>query len=236
MQIVEEIMEKFLERLRLGLPSIIYFTIYMIWFNHIESIRAAHYTVIHMSIDDKIPFCEFFIVPYYMWFIYVVGVVLFLLFTDRKEYMRIYLFLTTGMTIFLVISTLFPNIQHLRPYTMPRDNVFSAMVLKLYSIDTPTNLWPSIHVYNSIGAYIGVAQSKKLSANKWVRNASLVLSVLIILSTLFLKQHSMFDVLTAFVMAAVVYAFVYRFDVLMSVRNAYILRKEAKEGKLSVVK
>ena len=229
-------MKKLYERYHHVLAVIVYFVVYMTWFNYIERTKAAQYTDIHMNIDDKIPFCEYFIVPYLIWFLYVVGVVGYLMLKDKDDFYRNYTFLTTGMTIFLLVSTLFPNVQHLRPYVMPRDNVFSQMVLRLYATDTPTNLWPSIHVYNSIGAYLGVAHNRRLGSNKIVKRGCLILSCLIIMSTVFLKQHSMFDVLTAFLMAAVVYVFVYRLDLVVSLRRAYHLRKAAKESELYVVK
>lgn len=203
-------MKIFKERLMTAMPVIIYFIVYMTWFNYIEQNRAAKYTVIHMNIDDKIPFCEYFIIPYLLWFIYVVAVVAYLMFTDKAGYYKNFAFLATGMTIFLLVSTFWPNIQHLRPYMLPRTNIFTHMVKSLYRIDTPTNLWPSIHVYNSIGAYFGVAHNKKLGTNKYIKGSCFVLSILIILSTVFLKQHSMFDVMTAFIMAAVIYVIVYR--------------------------
>lgn len=215
---------------------VIYFAIYMIWFSYIERIQAAQYTVIHMDIDDKIPFCEFFIVPYLIWFVYVAGVVGYLMLTDRDDFYRNYTFLVTGMTIFLLVSTLFPNVQHLRPYVMPRDNVFSRMVQGLYATDTPTNLWPSIHVYNSIGAFLGVAYNKKLGSSRFIKYGAFTLSFLIILSTLFLKQHSMFDVLTAFLMAGVVYVFVYRLDLVAGFRHSYHMRKDAKEREAYMTK
>ena len=225
-------MKKFYEKYRHVLPVIVYFVIYMTWFNYIEANRASQYTVIHMNIDDKIPFVEYFIVPYYMWFVYVIAVVGYLMVKDKDGYYRNFIFLSFGMTVFLVISTLFPNIQHLRPYIMPRDNVFAHMVKHLYSIDTPTNLWPSIHVYNSIGAYFGVIHNEKLRRNRFINYGSLTLSILIIMSTVFLKQHSMFDVMTAFIMATVVYVFVYRLDVIISLKTNYLLRRHINERRI----
>lgn len=87
------------------------------------------------------------------------------------------------------------------------------MVAHLYRADTPTNLWPSIHVYNSIGAHLAVMHNQKLADNKILRRGSLTLCVSIILSTVFIKQHSMFDVLTAFIMAGIMYLVVYQADV-----------------------
>lgn len=186
-----------------------YMLVYLAWFFYLEQTVTRNYKVIHMAIDDYIPFCEVFIIPYYLWFAYIAAVVLFLMFTDKSEYYKACVFLFTGMTVFLMISTLWPNGQHLRPFTMPRDNIFTRMVSGLYRTDTPTNLWPSIHVYNSLGTHIAVMKCKKLSGHKGLRIGSFILAVSIILSTMFLKQHSVFDVLTAFAMAFIMYGLVY---------------------------
>ena len=74
------------------------------------------------------------------------------------------------------------------------------------------NLWPSIHVYNSLGAHFAIIRSKEFENKRGLRLCSLLLCCSIIMSTVFLKQHSMFDVLTAFAMAAVMYLVVYRYD------------------------
>ena len=54
---------------------------------------------------------------------------------------------------------------------------------------------------------------EKLAKNKIIHFGSLFLCISIILSTVFIKQHSLFDVLTAFVMAAVMYYVVYQADI-----------------------
>lgn len=206
-------MKTFFERYKHAIPLIIYALIYCVWFAYLEKKVKYPQFIIHMKVDDIIPFCEVFIVPYFLWFLYVSAAVLYCFFRNKQEYYITCVFLFTGMTVFLVISTLWPNGHHLRPYVMPRENIFTALVSGLYRADTPTNLWPSIHVYNSIGAHLAVLHNQRLAAGKKVRTASLVLCVSIIFSTVFLKQHSMFDVLTAFVMAVVMYWIVYQADV-----------------------
>ena len=193
---------------------IIYFIFYMTVFCYAEQKVTRNYQVIHMGIDDYIPFCEVFIIPYILWFGYVALSVLYFGFTSKDDYYRTCLFLFTGMTVFLVVSLLFPNGHHLRPTEFPRDNVFTHMVAALYRTDTPTNLWPSIHVYNSLGVHFAIMHSRQFEHKRSVRIGSFLLCSLIILSTVFLKQHSMFDVLTAFVMAAIMYAVVYRYDLI----------------------
>ena len=58
------------------------------------------------------------------------------------------------------------------------------------------------------GQYCGV-HSDNFKKNKAVRYSSAVLMVLIILSTMFLKQHSVFDVVTGMVLAVFMYSVVY---------------------------
>ncbi len=220
-------MKNFYGRYKHAIPLIVYAGIYCVWFAWLERKVINPPFIIHMQADDVIPFCEVFVVPYFLWFVYVSAVVLYCFFKNKREYLNTCVFLFTGMTVFLVISTLWPNGHHLRPYIMPRENIFSRMVAHLYSVDTPTNLWPSIHVYNSIGAHLAVVHSESLAANKKIRTGSFILCVSIILSTMFIKQHSMFDVLTAFIMAAVMYAVVYQANVV----TVYQTRIGARHGR-----
>lgn len=204
---------------RHGLPLLIYGIIYGSWFYYLEQTVTKNYRVIHMPIDDYIPFWEVFVIPYFLWFGYVAAVVVFFFFKNKDDYYRTCIFLFTGMTIFLIISTLFPNGHHLRPYTMPRDNIFTQMIIGLYQTDTPTNLWPSIHVYNSIGAHLAISKSSYFQNKPWIRRASFVLATSIVLSTMLIKQHSLFDALTAFGLAGIMFVVVYRYDLVVALKQ-----------------
>ena len=85
-----------------------------------------------MAIDDKIPFIEYFIVPYFLWFAYVAVAVLYFLFKNKGEYYRLCAFLFTGMTIFLIISTVYPNGHYLRPATFAHDNIFCLLYTSIH--------------------------------------------------------------------------------------------------------
>mgnify|MGYP002969841555 CR=1 FL=1 len=205
--------------------TLLYIVFYMPWFMWLEKTVTTDFHLVSMPIDYKIPFCEYFIIPYFMWFLFVPAIVGYEFFYSKKEYYQCCAYLFSGMTIFLIVSTLWPNGQHLRPAVMPRDNIFTRMVAALYRTDTPTNLWPSIHVYNSLGAHFAIIRSKCFEKKKGIRIGSLILASSIILATMFIKQHSVFDVLTAFVMAAIMYTLVYRYDLLIAVREFRNKRK-----------
>ena len=214
------------------LPLLLYGIVYMQWFAYLERTVTRHYRLIHVAPDDLIPFCEVFVIPYFLWFAYVATVIVYLFFKDKDDYFRACTFLFTGMTVFLIISTLWPNGHDLRPVIMPRDNIFSRMVSALYATDTPTNLWPSIHVYNSLGCHFAVMKSARLEKKKGIRICSLILCVSIILSTMLIKQHSVFDVATAFIMAGVMYGIVYRSDILLHFYHGLRKRNKRKPGTL----
>jgi membrane-associated phospholipid phosphatase len=183
----------------------------MTWFTWLERRNATHYTIIHCALDDLIPFQEIFAIPYFLWFFYVVAVlcILFVQTSHLRDFYRCAATLMLGMTTCLIIYTLFPNAQQLRPETFPRDNFLTRIIASLYRGDTPTNVCPSIHVYNSLAINAGVCKSHFFKNKRGLKIASLILCILICLSTVFLKQHSVVDVLCACALFGAYYRIVY---------------------------
>lgn len=167
---------------------------------------------VHTIIDEYIPFCRFFIIPYYFWFFYVTGTILWIgiIKPQDEEYKRLIFNLGAGMIMFLIICLIYPNGHHLRPVVPVRD-VFSQAVRYLYSIDTPTNILPSLHVYNSVACSIALYRAASKENKKMSRIIVTIISVLIILSTMLLKQHSVVDVILALILSEVTHHFIYRY-------------------------
>ncbi len=204
-------MKQLIYKYKHAIPILIYMVIYLIGFFLVEQYTKDDYHLIHVGLDDKIPFLEIFVIPYFCWFAYVAGFVLYFIFFDKDGYWPLFWFLVSGMTIFLIVSAVYPNGQQLRPEVFPRDNLFTGMIEGLYRTDTPTNLLPSIHVYNSLGIQIAVMKSEKLKKHRIIQAASGILCTLIILSTMFIKQHSVVDVASAFALAIAAYFIIYVF-------------------------
>ena len=89
--------------------------IYLPWFMHLEKTVTSNYHIMHSSLDDMIPFNEYFVIPYLLWFAYVTAAIAYLFFKNKEEYYRLCAFLFTGMTLSLLICTLFPNGTDFRP-------------------------------------------------------------------------------------------------------------------------
>ena len=188
----------------------LYLLFYFPAFFFIEKTVTSDYYIIHCGLDDMIPFCEYFVIPYLLWFPFMFAVLIYGFLVDRKEFEKLCICLITGMTLFVIISVVWHNGVDLRKQIVHRENVFSAMVDMLGAADTPTNVFPSIHVYNTIVCLTAVYKSKGLKDKTGIKAGAFFLSVLIILSTLFLKQHSVIDAGAGLVLAAIVCPIVYK--------------------------
>lgn len=188
---------------------VLYIPVYFICFIYLEKRTDVNFNYIHCMIDDKIPFMEAFIVPYLLWFAYIFVTVAYFVLFEQKEFNRLAWYLASGMTMFLIISYIYPNALDLRPDVYPRDNIFTDLVKNLQSTDTPTNVLPSIHVYNTLCVTTALLLNERFAKSTLRRILIIILSVLIILSTMFLKQHSVIDVISAFFMAVVFFVLIY---------------------------
>lgn len=162
------------------------------------------YFPIYSSLDDRIPFCEFFIVPYVLWYFFLLFIHLYTLKNDVEAFKKLMYFLILSFGIATVIFSVFPNMQELRPTVFTRDNIFTDAVKFLYTIDTNTNVCPSLHVVGSFAVLFTAWNAKGLNKSVY-RIIFLVITILITLSTVFLKQHSVIDIFAGVILSFAVY-------------------------------
>lgn len=192
-------------------PFMLYLIGYMLVFRYLETAPRIGYVDVSSNLDSLIPFCEIFIVPYISWFLFQAIWVVLVFIIDRKTYDQLTTMLMVGMTVFLVVSILVPTRLSLRPYFIPRNNIFVKWCLLLWKVDTPTNVWPSIHVFNITALMMTLFTSENaILKKKSVQIPVVFWCVMIILSTMFLKQHSIGDVLSALVLNGISYAVIYQ--------------------------
>ena len=85
-----------------AIPLIIYGIIYMTWFAWLEKNTTGHYRIIHMAADDYIPFCEVFVIPYFLWFAYVSAVVIYFFFKNKEDYYRTCIFYILSKPVYFL--------------------------------------------------------------------------------------------------------------------------------------
>lgn len=171
----------------------------------------------YSKLDSYIPFVKEFIVPYLFWYIYMIFAFAYLGFFSKKEFYKLFLFIFMGMLISCVIYLIFPNGQNLRPVITEKD-VFSNIIKDIYTIDTPTNVAPSIHVINSIAVHSALTHYPKFGNNKKAKWMSFISCIVISFSTVFVKQHSIKDIAWAVVLSILLYIIIYGIPKLMESR------------------
>lgn len=154
------------------------------------------YRPMYCALDDLIPFCEWALLPYLFWFVFLIGALAYTFFFDVRAFRRMmrFVIVTCGVTIALYL--LFPTCQQLRPNVFVRDNALTRFVVWFYAFDTNTNVCPSLHVIGSAAAMLALWDCRALQTRAWKWGAGLT-ALCISLSTLFMKQHSVLDVLCA---------------------------------------
>ena len=160
-----------------------------------QLIRPENCHVIHCFLDDKIPFCEYFVIPYVFWYLLIVGSLLWFLLYDVQRFRDLQTYIIITQLVATIIYIIYPSRQDLRPETFATDNFCTQLVGFLYSVDTNTNVCPSLHCAYSIG--IASAWLREKDTSKVVKAAIVVLAALICVSTAFIKQHSVVDFFAA---------------------------------------
>lgn len=178
--------------LKLLLGWVVYFILYFLTENLIPVERC---TPVWMPLDDLIPFCEWFLLPYVFWYALIVISLGYFLLYNVDSFKRLQTFIIITQVCAMVIYIVFPNRQDLRPAEFPRENFLTACIGFLYRFDTNTGVCPSLHVAYSIG--IASVWVKQKYASKLWRGFVVVAVILICLSTMFIKQHSAVDFFVA---------------------------------------
>ncbi|WP_166246096.1 phosphatase PAP2 family protein [Paenibacillus turpanensis] len=160
------------------------------------------FRILYTQVDYAIPFVKYFAVPYLFWIVFLYICLIYFCFRDRTMYYRMLFSYAAGVFICYMFYYFFQT-------TVPRpvlvgDDIFTWMVSKIYGSDQPFNAFPSIHCFSSFLMLSGILRSK-------VRNRLNTLligstAMLIIASTLFVKQHVILDALSGIIVAELVFA------------------------------
>lgn len=184
------------------------FIILILWFLHLkETIVPEH--IMYSRLDSLIPFVKEFVIAYYFWFAYMALAFIYLGFVSKKDFYRLELFLALGMSVSYIVFILYPNAQFPRP-SVPGTDIFSNLVRFIYSHDGTNNVFPSIHVCNSLGVHLALINCSRLKDKRLFKSLSFAVSMSICASTVLIKQHSIIDVAGGTILAFLIYLFIYQ--------------------------
>ncbi len=162
--------------------------------------QHEHVYTLTTLIDKSIPFCSIFIVPYIFWFFNMYSTIIYFMITDKMVYYRILACLFLDAVISYTIFHFYPTVI-LRPDINGGD-FFTYLVSILYKIDKPFNCFPSMHVSQTVIVTLFILNHHRKMLLKYM---SIVICILIMLSTLFIKQHYFYDVISGTFLGAIIY-------------------------------
>ncbi len=166
--------------------------------NHTE--RGTRYLV--TDLDRMTPFISWFAVPYVLWIPFLYICLIYFCFRDRILYYRTIAAYVIGILICYVFYFFFQTTVP-RPLVLEQD-AFTWLVKYVYGSDMPNNAFPSIHCFSSFLMLSAVLRSSvRTRLNSWLIGSG---AILIIVSTLFIKQHVVLDALAAIAVAELAFA------------------------------
>lgn len=200
-----------------GLFFLLFILIEVFYF--LTQLRDIDYNLVHVSLDDMIPFLPVFVIPYVVWYVYVPGGMLYNFFVDKNAFCKQILTVISGMAISIIIFCIYPTTVDFRP-SAEGDGFFLWVCRLLFSNDKPVNVLPSMHCFEAVIIHLTAFRNEKLRRNITLRIGSIILSVLICLSTVFIKQHSVVDLVSGVALAYILYFLIYTLSEKVRKKNA----------------
>lgn len=158
--------------------------------------------VLVSKFDSDLPFISQFVYFYILWYPMLILVPYIVSLYNRDVFNRYLKVYSISVVCSLVIFLIYPT-------TIIRgdiiaNNISTSIVSLVYYFDNPVlNCFPSIHVVGCVLFIVSMLEVKNVPC--LFKGSIITLSILTILSTLFLKQHVIYDVIISIVMVSVIW-------------------------------
>lgn len=177
---------------------------------------AVHYDL-SLEFDKRVPFRPEWVLVYIICFAFWIVNYILITREGKEEWFKFavgdYLSrLICGIFFFLTPTT------NVRPEVVG-DGIIETLMRFIYSMDAPTNLFPSIHCLVSWMCFIGIRRSKKVPF--WYKVFSCVFAILVFISTQYTKQHYILDVFAGVLIAEWCYSLGHRKEWYKKVWNIF---------------
>lgn len=169
-----------------------YFILYFLTENFIPYEKCHP---VYCWLDDVIPFCEYFVIPYVGWYVLIVVSLLYFMLYNPGNFKNLQKYIIITQIVAMAIYIIYPTCQELRPTEFANDNIFTGILGIIYAFDTNTGVCPSLHVAYSLG--IASTWLREKSASKGVKAFVAIFCFFVCISVAFVKQHSVVDIFAA---------------------------------------
>lgn len=159
-------------------------------------------TLIGNFIDSKIPFKVIFIIPYCIWYFMLLIVPYYFYKKDKRILNKFIISYIICVLIGMITFIIFPTTVN-RP-TVTGTSIIDWMARIVFYCDTPIlNCFPSLHCAISMLflTYMFKCKDTKL----YIKLITAFISILIMISTLFVKQHVFIDLVSGDILALITF-------------------------------
>lgn len=159
--------------------------------------------IIGNFIDDKIPFIKYFIIPYYIWYVLILSMPYYYFKKDKNLLSKYLISYVICALVATIIFTVYPTTV-VRPNYLPNNSPINILVNLIFWIDNPPlNCFPSMHCAISMLFILSIFDSKQ--AKLKTKIIITIISILIMISTLFIKQHVFIDLVSGDILMLLIY-------------------------------
>lgn len=139
---------------------LLYWIFYLTAFSALEVLVLPQHPLI-CALDERIPFCAWFAVPYFSWFPALALSQGYYLIRDRAGFQNLCFLMFSGMTVALAVYVIYPISIDVR-VPLEGGGVLHRLVALLQGFDSPRNVCPSIHVSSSLAIAAAVQMDPRL--------------------------------------------------------------------------
>ena len=159
--------------------------------------------MVQTDFDLQLPFIKGFVLPYAFWYVFVIASYLVYLCHDHKDLVDTGIYDMTGLIICCLVFFIYPTEIGFRPEVIEGNDLCSGMLRWMFNADGPYSVLPSMHCYEATVVCVGILSSRHFRGKAWAKIAAVIIAVLICISTLLIKQHSILDLIAGVGLALV---------------------------------
>lgn len=161
-------------------------------------------------IDDKIPFNMWFIIPYCIWYVLIFLIPYYIYKKDKDLFVRYIVSYTLCTIVANIIFIVYPTYVD-RP-VVSGNGVLEFITKVVFAVDTPPqNCFPSLHCAVSMLFVLYMFRCKECPLH-W-KVCTFIIAIMIMVGTLFVKQHVLIDLISGDVIALFIYLVVSKINV-----------------------
>lgn len=162
-----------------------------------------------IELDSKIPLVSWFVYPYFLTFPLGLFTFFYLAYKDKKAFYNMFITLIISFAISGVIYA-FGQTYFTKPEFEPK-TFTDKFVVWTWGSTNPVNCFPSQHCFMAFAMIIACFSAKEEKMNVFFRIFTIITSILIVLATVFIRQHFVLDIFASFIIMFPIFAVVHTF-------------------------